>query len=1414
MKKNYHFLFLIFILLFFANIDTSAQVTADSVITTSIVFKAPPGITQYFIECWGGGGRGAKVNTNGGFAGGGGGGGAYANKYITLTPGNNYNAVVGKGAGANNTTPGGNSYFQQWDNNWVGAVGGNSCGNNTTTGASGGSAASSFGDVTRSGGNGANANYGSLYGGGGGSSGGLSSDGADGSGATGGTAPSGGGDGGNGRSGSQGAGTAGSIPGGGGGGALSTSSNDYNAGIGAKGLIKLTWCVPVSLTGTSAEGTCASDGTTTVTLTGDAAKLPIATYTVTYNRSNPAATGLTATMTVSAAGSGTFTATGFTTAGTQTITITKLESDWCAWTISANNTANVIVSSSFALTGVSATETCPSDGTITVTTSGNATDLPVGSYTVTYNRSNPAATGLTATMTVSVAGTGTFTGTGFTTAGSPTLTITNLAKGACSNSISSNNVATVNVKTFALTSSSATNTDNCSGSSTVTLNGNAGDLPVGSYTVTYSRSNPSATGLTATMTVSVAGTGTFTATGLTTIGAQTITVTKLEKGSCWNNISANNVANLTVSALLSLTGTSASGACPTFGETTVTLTANAANLPTGNYTVTYNRSNPAATGLTASMTVSVAGTGTFTATGFTVLGSPTITVTNLDKGTCGNSISANNTATVSVKEYALTGSSATNTCSGSTTVTLSANASDLPTGSYTVTYTRSNPYATGLTSTMTVSVAGTGTFTATGYNTTGNQSVTVTKLEKGSCWTNISANNVANFTVTAFSISSLSATSTCAASGSSTVTVTSTAIGLPTGSYTVTYNRSAPAATGLTATMTVSVAGTGTFTATGFTTNGEHTVTVTNLLSGTCSNAITLNNTATVRVLYYFTSAEASSVCTDDGTSNIKLYSTATGLPTGTYTVTYSRSSPAASGLTATMTVDVAGFGQFGVGDLVNAGNQTITITGLNMGGCNSNLSVNNTVPVLVSSAVPAQPSAITGQTYSCVGQSQTYSVTNVAGVTYYWQLPSQWTITAGEFTNSVTCTVGDAGGIIRVTPFNGCTGPSRSLTITQISPSIAITNLSSPCGKDGAIVVTPAGGSGSYSYAWSTGATTSSITNLYKGTYNVTITDNVSGCSKTFVNILGTTSYNNICSTKEGTVTTSGLVNSFYGPSASGTYTAGSNSITLGPIHTSGNSTNFSAGDLALIIQMQGATMDTSNTPSWGTVSNVVAGKYEYVYVSSFNTGTGVLDLSTGLVNTYIQDRANGYTFQVIRVPQYFNLTLNGNLTVLRWRGNATGDAAVGGIIAIDVANNLNFNGKTIDAGGAGFRGGAGYNYGSGSGLGKNTDYSFYSASNGHNYKGEGIAGTPKYIYNGGGTVLTGTDYPHGKGKGRGAAGNAGGSGNDANLSGNDQNSGGGGGANVTAGGMGGCPWRYSYFVKILVEEVEDLLLVQLHKL
>ena len=269
------------------------------------------------------------------------------------------------------------------------------------------------------------------------------------------------------------------------------------------------------------------------------------------------------------------------------------------------------------------------------------------------------------------------------------------------------------------------------------------------------------------------------------------------------------------------------------------------------------------------------------------------------------------------------------------------------------------------------------------------------------------------------------------------------------------------------------------------------------------------------------------------------------------------------------------------------------------------------------------------------------------------------------------------------------------------------------------------------------------------------------------------------------------------YFPANQTNLSVGSTSIALGPV-TYG-STAVSSGDVLLIIQMQGTQVNSLNTSSYGNGTtlgsgylnntNLLAGNMEFVVASNSVPLTGgTLNIKSGLTHAYKNAPYAGndgqYTYQVIRVPIYYDIQLRSTITVPAW------DGAEGGVLVLYASDNIDMNSKTIDASGQGFRGGGGRVM-TGGGGGASTDYVMYSNQNFDASKGEGIAGTPMYTNNNYSSLTVGSveGYPNGS-YGQGAPGNAGGGGTDGDPSANDQNTGGGGGSNGGWGGFGGNSW------------------------
>lgn len=200
-------------------------------------------------------------------------------------------------------------------------------------------------------------------------------------------------------------------------------------------------------------------------------------------------------------------------------------------------------------------------------------------------------------------------------------------------------------------------------------------------------------------------------------------------------------------------------------------------------------------------------------------------------------------------------------------------------------------------------------------------------------------------------------------------------------------------------------------------------------------------------------------------------------------------------------------------------------------------------------------------------------------------------------------------------------------------------------------------------------------------------------------------------------------------------------------------DASGFKIGDTVLMIQMKGATIDSSNTASFGTVTSYNgAGNYEQNLIKNISGNTITLlyqikrnyDVPKGLV-------------QLVRIPYFSNYNVAQTLTCLPWNGTK------GGVFAINVRNALTLN-ESIDVSGTGFRGGQSYLPYNGKTVCNVPN--FFQGPNGgdsSSQKGEGIA-----------SVSANKLYA------RGSLANGGGGGN-------AHNAGGGGGSNAGVGGIGG---------------------------
>ena len=217
----------------------------------------------------------------------------------------------------------------------------------------------------------------------------------------------------------------------------------------------------------------------------------------------------------------------------------------------------------------------------------------------------------------------------------------------------------------------------------------------------------------------------------------------------------------------------------------------------------------------------------------------------------------------------------------------------------------------------------------------------------------------------------------------------------------------------------------------------------------------------------------------------------------GTYSV-----APVAGATSYNWTLPTGWSGSSTTNTITASGTLTGTIYVTVSNTCGTSLS--QSLTVTVSTAAPAQPGAISGNTTVCSLSTTTYSVTPVANATSYnWTLPGGWSGTST--TNSIIVTVGTTGGSISVSASNGCgTSAATASTITvNTSPAIpgTITGNTTMCANSSQTYsIASVVGATNYTWTFPTGWSGSSITTSITGTAgqsgNILVTANNAQCS------------------------------------------------------------------------------------------------------------------------------------------------------------------------------------------------------------------------------------------------------------------------------------------------------------------------------
>ncbi|MBL7818728.1 MAG: gliding motility-associated C-terminal domain-containing protein [Saprospiraceae bacterium] len=390
--------------------------------------------------------------------------------------------------------------------------------------------------------------------------------------------------------------------------------------------------------------------------------------------------------------------------------------------------------------------------------------------------------------------------------------------------------------------------------------------------------------------------------------------------------------------------------------------------------------------------------------------------------------------------------------------------------------------------------------------------------------------------------------------------------------------------------------------------NGGNTATITGLAPGT-----------------YFVTVSDAAGCTRGSVLEV------VALPS--FTVTTSSTNTICNGTTGTATVSVTTGGVAPFTYRWSNGATTSTATNLAASSYSVTVTDNAGCSVVATAQVNGTATNFvintTSTASSCATPTGSATVTSVTGgnapYAYLW---------SNGATTATISNVGVATYTVTITDGSGCQQSKQVVVAPVATISATLNSTATSCGLSTGSVstATVTGGTAPYSYLWSNGATTSSITNVAGGTYTVTIKD-ANGCS--------TNATTTVKSIGNFVITTSTTPSACVGATGSATVTNVTGAQT--PLtykwsngQTTQTATNLAAGTYTVTITdargceaVSGTVTVTANSPIAPTpsVTNATCGRINgqiaiapaggtapFTYTWGDLTGTGQPATRTGL--------------------------------------------------------------------------------------------------------------------------------------------------------------------------------------------------------
>ena len=360
--------------------------------------------------------------------------------------------------------------------------------------------------------------------------------------------------------------------------------------------------------------------------------------------------------------------------------------------------------------------------------------------------------------------------------------------------------------------------------------------------------------------------------------------------------------------------------------------------------------------------------------------------------------------------------------------------------------------------------------------------------------------------------------------------------------------------------------------------------------------------------------------------------------------------------------------------NVTNLSAGTYNVTVLDAKGCNSSSGATITQPL------PLFVNVASAHNLSCYNDSSGFVYVSVnGGVPPYFY---NWS--NGATTQDIS-TLGAGTYSLTVVDANACQA-TVTQTInqpTQLTSTIAATNVTCNGAANGSVTFSPAGGVTPYTYLWNNGATTQSLSNISGGFYSVEVRD-ANGCSLTnsitvtepAALVLGISSTNASCNgSGNATVTTtiSGGTGTITYLWSNGATTANLTNVSAGPysvVATDANSCTASASvtvsePTALVLNGTVANVLCAGGSNGSVAITVNGGVAPYTY--AWSNGATTQNINGVVANTYIVTATDANLCTVtasfaVTSPAALTSSIVGTNVTCHGQANGTATLTVGG--------------------------------------------------------------------------------------------------------------------------------------------------------